>query len=1183
MADYTGKVTAYNGHPIYEGRPVGAFSDPVGTASDFVFNAGYDLVDMFNGLGTMGSAATARFWEGVPTPQNQWQMKPWIRPEQDFNTGLQMGKAIVDNYAHSYVDPVMQGRPMDIAKHFIAHPVNALLDVNGVAQLAGAPKLLNKAFQPKQAAQVAEAAQPMAQAAEEAQAAGGLGSLDEVMKARQGALDAAKVSANANAQADAAKAAQRVAMAKADAALHNSESAQAELDAALKAQADINAKLQSSAQAASDAQQAASDAKSVWQAAIDDANELKNKLLGNTPFSDEARQMASEFKKGVIAEDTNFLDDLGRLWYDVPKELRDQVQAYAEGWHPDLIAGRGMPDSVKAYLDKAEQYAAEMRKRIGHRVGVNDMVLDKYQPAALKLNGISTESWQSLSRPEQLDVLRFTRMQLREKGITPQYSPHVLQGEAGNTIRNPGTMQGFVSKGLDSDAGFLKTKQTAGEKAIKSHFDSMRTRWIQISQFQQAYEKILEKAIEVGELVDVLKNAPDAAANQLAKNAIEKLMQEQAAAEKLAANAAKDAQKANRAAKEAAKLVQENEQALKAASQEAAEAERLLKQMSAEADEAQKAAQQAKTEAKKAIRLSLEAKLDMLRKEEQAAKAEADLMAKLEEQAKKALDDSLKEGKGLEERMKAAGYVYVSGDKLVNAVLGPLKGAVISEEELAAIANKLMPEGVYLPKEFTKALEQAMKNNSMSGNWIVRAFDKASTINKRYQLGGNFLTYGLAQGVQGAFMLELVAMNGPKSAITSIISYGLALNKGIRKAVPLSIAEDVLASTVSTQRYLEQGVDALFNAPVIRNVPNAIQAPLRGAVGFYENVVDFGLKSGAVLDSMLRAKAGIQYALELAQENTPLGQAVREMFDTTYVLKAMGNTFADDAQKMAVARKVNDALGNFKEISEGAGMKAIGRLTPYPAWLGFITSYTAKLPVNHPYKALLLNNLAQLQYKYVAEPSVPSYLKGSVGISALGPNGLPQVVSKEGMNPLTSVPQLLQVMNTIMTGQGDDNAISLLTGPLQLGFMATTRLNPQTLQDFKDSSLYEVNGKQYTARDVEENNILEGTANPVRPLPDPLTLSLRTFFPVQERWLEGMAEKMYSGGKRTAMSSMFHSAPKRDKRTQEVQQAPDWITMFIQNLANVNPVEYDPSAEDRELQARAEAQKQLLKQYYSRP
>lgn len=59
MADYTGKVTAYNGHPMYEGRPVGAFSDPIGTASDFVFNAGYDLADMFGGLGTMGSAVTA--------------------------------------------------------------------------------------------------------------------------------------------------------------------------------------------------------------------------------------------------------------------------------------------------------------------------------------------------------------------------------------------------------------------------------------------------------------------------------------------------------------------------------------------------------------------------------------------------------------------------------------------------------------------------------------------------------------------------------------------------------------------------------------------------------------------------------------------------------------------------------------------------------------------------------------------------------------------------------------------------------------------------------------------------------------------------------------------------------------------------------------------------------------------
>lgn len=48
MADYTGKVTAYNGHPMYEGRPVGAFSDPIGTASDFVFNGGYDLADMFS-------------------------------------------------------------------------------------------------------------------------------------------------------------------------------------------------------------------------------------------------------------------------------------------------------------------------------------------------------------------------------------------------------------------------------------------------------------------------------------------------------------------------------------------------------------------------------------------------------------------------------------------------------------------------------------------------------------------------------------------------------------------------------------------------------------------------------------------------------------------------------------------------------------------------------------------------------------------------------------------------------------------------------------------------------------------------------------------------------------------------------------------------------------------------------
>ena len=1011
MADYTGKAVAYNGHPLYEGRPVGQFNDPAGTAGDLVFNAGYDFIDMANGLGTMGNAVTARFLEGVPTPQNHGMIKPWVRPAEDFNTGVEMGKAIIGNYAHSYLDPILQGRPLDIGKHFMAHPLNSILDVNAATQLAGLPKAVSKAVAAKSAAKTAGSPAPVS-------------TTPSLMD------DATGVLADILQEANAAK------------------------DAAV---AKIGA-------VAEDVRDASATGKAVIDA-IDQAVPV-------TKTGKMAAEITKDYKNSVLAEDIDLTDNLGKLWSNVKN--KDEVQAYAEGWHPNLIEGKGMPDDVAKYLAHAEEYSKIMRGRIEKFTNPLDLELDKYQPAAIKLNGFTTADWQGMSRKTQLDILNFTKMQMEQKGITPQYSPHVLKGEANRVLRSPTTMQADFAKD-PSKAHFLKTKQSAGDKAIKSHFDSMRVRWLQISQFQQAYEKIIEHAFDLAKKLDELENAPDAASKQLAGE----------------------------------------------------------------------------------VKAAMEGMAD---------------------KAKQALDDHLNEpAKSIAEQMADKGYTAITGQELFDTVLGPLKGSVISEEEMAKLVASIAPGDVFLPRDMVAAIKQAMRSNRSSNNAIVRAYDAMNTFAKRYALGGN-VTYGPAQGAQAIFMLELVSLNGVRSAVTSILSYALAANSKIRKAVPLSIAEDVLASTVTTQRYVENAVEAMFNQPILNKTPQFFQKPLKGMVSAYDTFVDFNLKVGAVCDSLVRAKAGIQHALLIAQENTPLGQAVREMFDTTKSLHLVETTFADPVAKMNVAKEVNNALGNFREISEIGGMKALGRITPFPAWLAFITNYTLKLPVNHPYKTVLMNNIAQMQERFVADKDAPSYLKTGAGIAGTGPNDQPMLVMKEGMNPLTSLPQLVEAVASAMTGKGDSELISMAPAPFQLTFMLVTRINTRTMKEFEDPNLLRTNsGKLYTEDDVENENIASRIAQSVRPLPDPGTLAMRTFFPVQARWAEAVMEKAYSGGQRSAMTGLFHSAPKRDRHTGEIKKAPDWITLLIQNLINNTPIEYDPDAQDAEEQAAQQEQQQAMR------
>ena len=63
-------------------------------------------------------------------------------------------------------------------------------------------------------------------------------------------------------------------------------------------------------------------------------------------------------------------------------------------------------------------------------------------------------------------------------------------------------------------------------------------------------------------------------------------------------------------------------------------------------------------------------------------------MEGMADKAKAALDDHLNEpAKSIAEQMADKGYTAISGQDLFDTVLGPLKGSVISEEEMAKLCG----------------------------------------------------------------------------------------------------------------------------------------------------------------------------------------------------------------------------------------------------------------------------------------------------------------------------------------------------------------------------------------------------------------------------------------------------------------------------------------------------------------
>ena len=107
---------------------------PRGTSpTDIIGNAFLDIKDMGQGMGAMGSFIAGR---AISPLYGQSPIQP-----SDAQAVPVIANAILQQYNQNYVQPILQGRPQDIAGYAARHPVNFGLDVLPLAKPLAATKL----------------------------------------------------------------------------------------------------------------------------------------------------------------------------------------------------------------------------------------------------------------------------------------------------------------------------------------------------------------------------------------------------------------------------------------------------------------------------------------------------------------------------------------------------------------------------------------------------------------------------------------------------------------------------------------------------------------------------------------------------------------------------------------------------------------------------------------------------------------------------------------------------------------------------------------------------------------------------------------------------------------------------------------------------------------------------------
>jgi hypothetical protein len=115
----------------------------------------------------------------------------------------------------------------------------------------------------------------------------------------------------------------------------------------------------------------------------------------------------------------------------------------------------------------------------------------------------------------------------------------------------------------------------------------------------------------------------------------------------------------------------------------------------------------------------------------------------------------------------------------------------------------------------------------------------------------------------------------------------------------------------------------------------------------------------------------------------------------------------------SVNRDVNDALGDFLSLTLGE-RKVIRELVPFYAWIREITRITAKMPLDHPVRTMIMYQLGQI-YGDLSAQEVPSFMRGMIPLG-MTPDGLQRGIAIHSMIPWATPIDMLRAYQAFLPG-----------------------------------------------------------------------------------------------------------------------------------------------------------------------
>lgn len=225
--------------------------------------------------------------------------------------------------------------------------------------------------------------------------------------------------------------------------------------------------------------------------------------LGQKAIGERAKgPMMSPFQSILKTEGADFMQALKPLYAKIPNNLKSSkealggvsdVQAYAEGWHPNLMAGQPMPAEVQAYLAKAEEFNTVMRDRLSQIKDPASMDQERWMPMVRRLHADKYARIEDIPAQEVPQLLADTQAKAKQLGIEPVYSPWLQPGTVAAHNANPAWDLGAK---MGDIRGAATAKKGSGKNLNPNHLDNLKVRWDEIGQFFHAKKTLLEQMID---------------------------------------------------------------------------------------------------------------------------------------------------------------------------------------------------------------------------------------------------------------------------------------------------------------------------------------------------------------------------------------------------------------------------------------------------------------------------------------------------------------------------------------------------------------------------------------------------------------------------------------------------------------------------------------------------------------